>query len=430
MGFLDSAGLAYLWGKVRTALGLKMDVATYDPTGKATDVFGYADTAINGMPVKKLVGTRENPVDLDNVNQSGYYVLSGYLINYLAGNVSALYENEVALIVTKTASTVFQNIFFFDEEGGACYYRTYTSGWEAWGMSIIPSITYVDTAVGKCLPFAGGTLTGPLTLSEEPTQQMQAANKGYVDSKTPLLVTVTENSDGSYTADHTAYEVYQAFQAGQDVFSQLGNYRIALQTAFIPPNTAIPYAAVFATTRGAIHREISIASNETENMRITYNESKILPKIRIVTLPAASWDATAKTQTVSVAGVLADETKQAITPTPAPASWEAAGLAGVRCSAQAAGKLTFACSTVPTVDLTYNVLIQEAAYTAPVVPMISFSLLGVTYQAENGMTIEDWINSKYNPGIFIVQGSAVLTKDGDSVSVELSHLIQDGEDLY
>ena len=85
----------------------------------------------------------------------------------------------------------------------------------------------------------------------------------------------------------------------------------------------------------------------------------IKPKAVAVTLPAASWDTAAKTQTVSVAGVLADETKQAITPTPTPASWEAAGLAGVRCSAQAVGKLTFVCSTVPTVDLTYHVLIQE-----------------------------------------------------------------------
>lgn len=78
-----------------------------------------------------------------------------------------------------------------------------------------------------------------------------------------------------------------------------------------------------------------------------------------VTLAAASWDAGTKAQTVSVVGVLADETKQAITPAPAPGSWEAAGQAGVRCTAQAAGSLTFACAEVPTVDLTYNMLIQE-----------------------------------------------------------------------
>lgn len=83
------------------------------------------------------------------------------------------------------------------------------------------------------------------------------------------------------------------------------------------------------------------------------------PKALAITLPAASWDAAAKTQTVTVTGVLADETKQAITPAPAPASMAAAGESGVYCSGQGADSLTFTCKTVPTADLTYNVLIQE-----------------------------------------------------------------------
>lgn len=87
--------------------------------------------------------------------------------------------------------------------------------------------------------------------------------------------------------------------------------------------------------------------------------SVILPKTLTITLPAASWDATAKTQTVTVTGVLAEETKQAITPAPAPASMAAAGEAGVYCSGQGADSLTFTCKTVPTADLTYHVLMQE-----------------------------------------------------------------------
>lgn len=84
-----------------------------------------------------------------------------------------------------------------------------------------------------------------------------------------------------------------------------------------------------------------------------------VPKALAITLPAASWDAAAKTQTAAVTGVLADETKQAITPAPAPASMAAAGESGVYCSGQGADSLTFTCKTVPTADLTYNVLIQE-----------------------------------------------------------------------
>ena len=73
-----------------------------------------------------------------------------------------------------------------------------------------------------------------------------------------------------------------------------------------------------------------------------------------VTLTVAGWNADAKTQTVSVAGVTA--TANCII-TAAPDSYMAYAEAGVRCTAQGAGTLTFACETVPTADVTANVLI-------------------------------------------------------------------------
>lgn len=73
------------------------------------------------------------------------------------------------------------------------------------------------------------------------------------------------------------------------------------------------------------------------------------------TLTAAGWDANAKTQTVSVAGVTA--TDNCII-TAAPDSYMAYAEAGVRCTAQGAGTLTFACETVPTADVSANVLIM------------------------------------------------------------------------
>lgn len=72
------------------------------------------------------------------------------------------------------------------------------------------------------------------------------------------------------------------------------------------------------------------------------------------TLSASGWDAAAKTQTVSVAGVTA--TANCII-TAAPDSYMAYAEAGVRCTAQGAGTLTFACETVPTADVAANVLI-------------------------------------------------------------------------
>lgn len=83
------------------------------------------------------------------------------------------------------------------------------------------------------------------------------------------------------------------------------------------------------------------------------------PKLLSVSLKASGWNSSAKTQTVTVSGVLADETKQLITPTPAHASQTAYYNAGIRCTGQSANSLTFTAKTIPTADLTVYVTIQE-----------------------------------------------------------------------
>ena len=85
-------------------------------------------------------------------------------------------------------------------------------------------------------------------------------------------------------------------------------------------------------------------------------DRKYLPSTEsvLVTLSASGWDTNAKTQTVSVSKVTA--TVNLIT-TAAPDSYMAYAKACVRCTAQGAGTLTFACETVPTADVAANVLI-------------------------------------------------------------------------
>ena len=78
------------------------------------------------------------------------------------------------------------------------------------------------------------------------------------------------------------------------------------------------------------------------------------PKQVSVTLPASGWNANAKTQTVNVSGVTATVN---LIITASPDSYMAYAKAGVRCTAQGAGTLTFACETVPTADVAANVLI-------------------------------------------------------------------------
>lgn len=81
------------------------------------------------------------------------------------------------------------------------------------------------------------------------------------------------------------------------------------------------------------------------------------PMVHGVTLLASAWSGNA--QTITVPGVLADETKQLITPAPALASQAAYLDAGVLCTGQAADSLTFTCQTVPTGNLTVYVAITD-----------------------------------------------------------------------
>lgn len=93
----------------------------------------------------------------------------------------------------------------------------------------------------------------------------------------------------------------------------------------------------------------------------TIDGSGIRPKAVKVTLTTAGWNASAKTQSVTVSGVLADETKQLIMPMPAVASQNAYAAAGIACTAQAANSLTFKCQTVPTENITVYVAVQGVA---------------------------------------------------------------------
>lgn len=73
-----------------------------------------------------------------------------------------------------------------------------------------------------------------------------------------------------------------------------------------------------------------------------------------VSIPASAWSGT--TATVSAAAVTASND---VIIAPAPASIAAWAAAGVYCSAQGAGTLTFTCTTAPTVAITANVMAFE-----------------------------------------------------------------------
>lgn len=93
--------------------------------------------------------------------------------------------------------------------------------------------------------------------------------------------------------------------------------------------------------------------------------SDAIPKLTIVTLPASGWDSSTKSQTIAVAGVDADETKQWIECTGVISNQSAFDDAVIKITAFAADSLTFTASTVPTVDLKVGVKIEAVKDVTP-----------------------------------------------------------------
>ena len=99
------------------------------------------------------------------------------------------------------------------------------------------------------------------------------------------------------------------------------------------------------------------SQEKTQLDKLAQAQSQAAVVYRTVTLAVANWDASAKTQTVTVTGVSAKETDQLIIPTPALANQEAYLDAGIRATAQKANSLTFAAESTPEEALTVYVTI-------------------------------------------------------------------------
>ena len=100
---------------------------------------------------------------------------------------------------------------------------------------------------------------------------------------------------------------------------------------------------------------ISDASTNPVQNKVISSALKLLESkhaAKTATLTAAGWSSNA--QTVAVEGVTASNT---ILVAPASDSQEVWGKAGIFCTAQSAGTLTFTCKSVPTAAVTANIVI-------------------------------------------------------------------------
>lgn len=105
--------------------------------------------------------------------------------------------------------------------------------------------------------------------------------------------------------------------------------------------------------------------------------STLKPSACLITLKASGWDATAKTQTVTVSGVSADEASCMIIPMPAVVNQSAYNDAGVNAVGQSADGVTFGCDSVPSVDLKVWVTWEKVVDKTPVPLAVKGNILSM-----------------------------------------------------
>ncbi len=174
------------------------------------------------------------------------------------------------------------------------------------------------------LPITGGTLTGNLT--------------GQYLTGTWLQTTSVGDKAGNFaTIDGDGWIYYRT---PAEVRSDIGAAAASHSHA-----AGDITSGTLPLTRGGTGATTATAARSAMGAQATV-------KTRTGSLTVAGWSS--KKQTISVTSVSASN---CVIVAPAPDSLEAYVAAGVRCTAQASGRLTFTCQSVPTAALTVNVAI-------------------------------------------------------------------------
>ncbi|MEL4862183.1 hypothetical protein AAEU42_13120 [Pseudoflavonifractor phocaeensis] len=189
-----------------------MTAAVYDPTGKARDVFAYADQSaaelVSDLPLKKLVGTAEHPIDLDTLTQVGtYYVLGSILDNGSPGVSdigSTLQIGTPLYVYDNLHGQILQMVFL---SGGILYRIRENSVWT------FGEVAFLSQSVNVTLTAAGWSGSGPFTqtvsvsgLSADKNGSIGLAQSATAEQRAAArdaMISITGQTDGSLivTAD-------------------------------------------------------------------------------------------------------------------------------------------------------------------------------------------------------------------------------------
>lgn len=299
---LTKTSTGYGWANPQGSGTGDMLASTYDPQGKAQDIFQYADDAAASIDVPTTLAELTDDTTHRTVTDTEKATWNGK-----QNAISDLDEIRSGAALGATALQGVPNT-----------YRT------AAAQDVIDS-GKVDKATGK------GLSSNDFTTAEK---TKLAALENYDDTSLSGRVSVIEGKESGWDAKYSAqnpppYPV-------TSVNGQVG-------AVSVPVPTALSQLADDTT-----HRTV------TDAEKSAWNGKQPQHNTQTVTLTVAGWEN--NQQTVSVSGVTANNT---VMVSPAPASVFDYGDAGICCSAQASGTLTFSCASVPTSAVTVNTAIFD-----------------------------------------------------------------------
>lgn len=218
-------------------------------------------------------------------------------------------------------------------------------------LDVYATESEVNTKFEDYLPKSGGTMTGTLTLKGEPTADLQAATKKYVDNLAPLTIKASSITSAE-TMNSAMYSII-----GAGIGTKVREVFLVEDENIYRLNYVNMNMAVFECVSTEIIRTATLSFDADS---ISYDVRNISATQCTVTLSSTGWTASGDvyTQTATVSGVSATETAQEIHVTPATASMTAYMESVVYASAQAANQITFTASEKPTADLTVYVVIR------------------------------------------------------------------------
>lgn len=219
----------------------------------------------------------------------------------------------------------------------------------------------------KYLPLAGGKMTGPITLGDNtklvvhPNEAGGENTVNMTDDRFTISNTSAPSSEeiNTQVLVQTRNRVCKGYDPYEGV-STLGLTVVVKEKGC--RDTGVTNAETLSfDLNGGLTTHVIDPSDERMPTPKSYVD-KLKTKAHKVSLTVAGWDSSTKQQTVSVGDVVADETAQLILPMPAAASMTAYNGAGIQCTAQAAGKLTFTADTVPTASIDVYVTVTPVAF--------------------------------------------------------------------